>query len=218
MREEKVAFYADSLEPLRLEGILALPEGEGPYRPCILCHPHPIGGGSMHVALLKAISDRLAQGGWAVLRFNFRGVGESEGVSTGGIREIEDIEGAWRFLADRGDMDLSQLSLAGWSFGSWVGLRWAVEKGRCRRVAVIGPPMVGFDFFHFLEGKAAPFPFETLIICGDRDQFSDPGKVADLAARLGAETCFLPGADHFLFGREREVAEVLYGKWSGGGV
>jgi hypothetical protein len=214
VKEEKVAFYADSLEPIRLEGILARPGNGGPFRPCILCHPHPIGGGSMHVPLLKAISDRLVRGGWAVLRFNFRGVGESEGVSSGGIREVEDVEGAWRYLAEREDMDLSELSLAGWSFGSWVGLRWAVERKRCRRVAVIGPPMVGFDFFHFLEGKDAPFPFRALVICGDRDQFSDPGKVADLAGRLGAETRFLAGADHFLFGREQEVAEILFESWS----
>ncbi len=216
MKEEKVAFYSDSLEHIRLEGMLALPDQAGPYRPCILCHPHPIGGGSMHVALLKAISDRLSSGGWACLRFNFRGVGESEGVSTGGIKEHEDIEGAWRFLAERDDMNLSELSLAGWSFGSWVGLRWAVEKGRCRRVALIGPPMVGFDFFHFLEGKKPPFPFEAIIICGDRDQFNDPAKVGDLADRLGAEVRFIPGADHFLFGREREVAEILFREWSEG--
>jgi alpha/beta superfamily hydrolase len=117
MSREEVYFYAESLEPIRLEGILELPEERTRPPACILCHPHPIGGGSMSVPLLEIMSEVLAESGWACLRFNFRGVGRSGGVSTGGIREVEDIEGAWTWLREREDIDADDLSVAGWSFG-----------------------------------------------------------------------------------------------------
>ncbi len=213
MRSERVAFYADSVEHLRLEGVLEVPEGRGPFPACILCHPHPIGGGSMHVPLLRVIADTLAKEGWACLRFNFRGVGESAGESSGGLRETEDVEGAYLFLSQREEVDVADLSLAGWSFGSWVGLRWAVRSGRCRRIALVSPPMVGFDFFYFLENGEVTLPPEVLVIAGERDQFAPREKLEELAARLGGELHLLPGADHFLFGREGEVAGVIASRW-----
>lgn len=214
MRAERVYFYADSLEPVRLEGILEMPEDRLRPPVCILCHPHPIGGGSMHVPLLETMSDVLSARGWACLRFNFRGVGRSGGVSTGGLREVEDVEGAYNFLHERDDVDAEDISLAGWSFGSWVGLWWAVKGGRCRRAALVGPPMVGFDFFTFLEREDAAIPEECLLVAGDRDQFSDADKLRRLAERMGADLHVLPGADHFLLGREREVAEIVADHWA----
>ena len=127
------AVYADCVEPIRLEGILEMPEKPEPPPACILCHPHPIGGGSMYVPLLEVMARRLAESGWACLRFNFRGVGLSSGVPTGGLCEVEDVEGAYRFLADREDVDCGELALAGWSFGAWIGLRWAVGSGNVSR-------------------------------------------------------------------------------------
>lgn len=169
----------------------------------------------MHVPLLRVIAGTLVREGWACLRFNFRGVGDSAGEPTGGLRETEDVEGAYRFLAQRGEVDAGDLSLAGWSFGSWVGLRWAVKGGRCRRVALVSPPMVGFDFFHFLESGEVSLPPEILVVAGERDQFASPDKLKELASRLGAELHLLPGADHFLFGREQEVAEAIAAGWKG---
>jgi hypothetical protein len=215
MEKEKIYFYSESVEPLRLEGVLHKPAGERPPV-CILCHPHPMGGGSMHVPLIVVLSEVLASRGWACLRFNFRGVGESAGRSTGGVEEVEDVEGAYRWLMDRGDVDAGDLSLAGWSFGAWVGLRWAVKAGVCRRVALVSPPLVGFDFFHFLDEEGVKLPPDRLIVCGERDQFADLGKVKELAAGMGARLHVIKGADHFLFGREREVAEAVADHWEKG--
>lgn len=213
MIREEVAFYADSAEHIRLEGILEVPDGEGPHPACILCHPHPLGGGSMHVSLLQVMAQTLCARGWACLRFNFRGVGRSTGESSGGLREPEDIQGAFRFLQEREEVDTDDLSLAGWSFGSWVGLRWAVEGGPCRRLALVSPPMVGFDFFHFLEGKEEAVPPDVLVVAGSRDQFAGEDKLRELAARLGGKLVLLEGADHFLFGHEARVAEAIANHW-----
>ena len=215
MRGEKVSFYADSLEPIRLEGILDLPSGEGRHPACILCHPHPLGGGSMYVPLLETMALVLAGRGRACLRFNFRGVGGSGGESSGGLRETEDVEGAFRLLQEREEIDLADLALAGWSFGSWVGLRWAAYSGRCRRVALVSPVLVGFDFFSFLDSEEAALPGDCLIVSGSRDQFSDRVGLEELARRMGAELRILEGADHFLFGRELEIAEVVAERWCG---
>jgi alpha/beta superfamily hydrolase len=213
MREEKVAFYADNVAPIRLEGILNLPD-EARYPPtCILCHPHPIGGGSMFVPLLETMAATLTGRGWACLRFNFRGVGGSSGETTGGIHETEDVQGAFMWLREREDLDTVNLALAGWSFGAWVGLRWAVQGGHCRRVALVNPPLVGFDFFYFLDSGEVFTPEDTLIISGDKDQFADAPRLDELSGRLGAELVIIPGADHFLFGREREVADIVAGHW-----
>ena len=214
MREEGVSFYADSLEPIRLEGILGLPDEPGRPPTCILCHPHPMGGGSMHVPLLETVARVLAGGGWACLRFNFRGVGRSSGESSGGLRETEDVEGAYQWLRERDDLDAGDLALAGWSFGAWVGLRWAVRGGGCRRIALVSPPLTGFDFFGFLDSGGVVLPEDSLIVCGERDQFSDRARLQELAARIGAELLILPGADHFLFGRELEIAEIIADHWS----
>lgn len=207
LMEESVEFYAESNEPIRLEGVLHAPASGATDAPfVILCHPHPIGGGSMDVGLIAILAQHLAAAGFRAFRFNFRGVGRSSGTSTGGVRETEDIQGVMRWLEERGGTPPSSVMLAGWSFGSWVGLRWAVETGIPSRIALVNPPLVGFDFFCFLA-EDTPHPvMEKLIVHGERDQFSSREKIDELAGRLGAKTVTLAGTDHFLFGREEEVA------------
>lgn len=213
MPVERVNFYSQSLLPIRLEGILDLPEGDPPYPGCIICHPHPIGGGSMDVPLLATVARVLSAAGWACLRFNFRGVGRSSGESTGGINEVEDVEGADRWLREREDIDGEDVSLAGWSFGAWVGLRRAIEKGDYRRLALISPPLIGFDFFSFLGEQPLSLSTEVFIVSGEKDQFSTTERLRELAGKLHAELYTIAGGDHFLFGRENEVAESIVRHW-----
>jgi alpha/beta superfamily hydrolase len=214
VHRERVDFYAGGMEQIRLEGILEKPDGVESSPACILCHPHPMGGGSMYVPLLETVAQVLVENGWACLRFNFRGVGRSGGESSGGRLEIEDIDGAFMMLREREDICTDVVALAGWSFGSWVGLRWAVKEKACRRVALISPPMVGFDFFQFLDSSEIAIPGDSLIVCGSRDQFSDAEKLGRLADKLGAELRLVEGADHFLFGHESEIAGIIASHWN----
>ena len=89
-----------------------------------------------------------------------------------------------------------------------------MSSGSCRKIALVSPPLVGFDFFHYLDSDDVHLPEQPLIISGERDQFSDTGKLEELAQRLGAELSILPGADHFLFGREGEIADIVASHWS----
>lgn len=208
--EKPVFFYAESEEPIRLEGVLHLPGSPGIEAPlAILCHPHPIAGGCMDVPLLLVLARRLAASGVATLRFNFRGVGRSSGISTGGVRETEDIQGIMRWIGEQEDLRVKDIFLAGWSFGSWVGLRWALASGVPSRIALISPPTVGFDFFYFLKESRVGSDSKILILHGEHDQFVDERKVEELVQGLGAERKILSGADHFLFGREEEVASAV---------
>ncbi|MDY6795310.1 MAG: alpha/beta family hydrolase [Actinomycetota bacterium] len=213
MHQERVSFYAESIRPIRLEGLLDMPDDADKHDACILCHPHPIGGGCMQVPLLETLARVLSAKGLACLRFNFRGVGGSSGQPSGGAEETEDVEGAFQWLRGRKDLSVERLGLAGWSFGAWVGLNWATSGDACGRIALINPPLVGFDFFHFLDGGEAHLPERALIVGGQRDQFADSDKLEELASRLGAELHILEGADHFLFGREAEVAEIVARYW-----
>lgn len=218
MRRETIHFYAESVEPIRLEGILGLPDAAEGCPAAILCHPHPIGGGSMHVPLLEVMERALVGTGRACIRFNFRGVGGSAGRPSGGLEESEDVEGAYRWLLERGTLDMDDIGVAGWSFGAWVGLKWAAESGAARRIALVSPVTVGFDFYDFLESGEIDLPEDSLIICGDRDQFTNEVRLRELAERIGAELRLLEGADHFLFGRESEIAELVADRWDKGRI
>ncbi len=209
MNEERVWFPSSSKQPLNLEGVLCVPDTAGASpAPALLCHPHPMGGGSMDVGLLIAMESALTAAGIATLRFNFRGVGRSEGVSVDGALETEDVEGAYRFLVSRPEVDASRLMLAGWSFGSWVGFRWALTNGKVERIVLVSPPTALYDFFESLPAGNPPNVPPALIIAGDHDQFAGPAELSRLASLAGAELALLPGVDHFLFGHEREIASL----------
>ncbi|MCJ7726458.1 MAG: alpha/beta fold hydrolase, partial [Acidimicrobiia bacterium] len=123
---------------LDLEAVWDLPE-QTPHAAVVLCHPHPLMGGSMDAPLIRGIAGHLAAAGFAVLRFNFRGVGRSEGGWSGGTAEIEDIATAVA-AADDANGGLPQM-IAGWSFGAHTALRWQVRAGDTRPYAGIAPPV-----------------------------------------------------------------------------
>ncbi len=121
MSTDEVTF--ESSDGLTLEAILDDPDE--PRAALVLCHPHPKMGGTMNAPLLAALTARMTGDGWTVLRFNFRGIGKSEGDATTGIDEVQDAKGAIAYMRHR-TPDLP-LAIAGWSFGAAVAIRTAAE-------------------------------------------------------------------------------------------
>lgn len=166
----------------------------------MVCHPHPEYGGDMHNPVVLAAAGACVAAGWAALRFNFAGVGASGGGFSGGGEEVRDVEAAVAAL--RGLLPEGvPLAIAGYSFGAWAGTRAACDVADLRRVIAIAPPLAFLDWT-FAASLRAPLS----VIVGDRDQFCPLDRLADLAA---AEVVVLAGADHFLAGRDAEVAAAI---------
>lgn len=190
-----------SSDGIPLEGSLREPRAS-PVGVALLLHPHPAFGGTMDVWLLPTIAHRLAADGWVVLRINFRGVGGSGGQQTGGRREHADAEGALAWLTDRWPVLPS--AVVGWSFGAMIGLRlgsavdhWVGIAPPTRHVAEVP-----------LEGPIVPdlLPPQRTVIVGAHDQFFPPDTIPLLHPHA---THVLADADHFLFDRDPEVAELV---------
>jgi alpha/beta superfamily hydrolase len=142
--EESVTLLGLSGEPSLEARISASPEAD---RAVVLCHPHPLYGGTMHSAVIVAIARLLADKGGervATLRFNYRGVGASEGRYGEGLGEVMDARAALRALAARAPR--AKVTMCGYSFGTWVGLRAAAIEGNVERVALVAPAVRIFSF------------------------------------------------------------------------
>jgi alpha/beta superfamily hydrolase len=180
---------------------------DGAKRAVVLCHPHPLYGGTMHSAVVLAIAKLLAEkGGDAVahLRFNYRGVGTSEGRYGEGLGEIEDARAAVRAMRARAPR--AKLTVCGYSFGTFVGLRAAVLEGGVERVALVAPAV---RIFHFVKDDGAAFQGRLSIFVGDDDEFCDVAEAEELARDLGARLTVFPGADHYFLKSRRKLAESV---------
>jgi len=132
----------------RLEAIYQEASVPAARRAAVVCHPHPVYGGTMHTKVVHRAARALAAAGHHVIRFNFRGVGASEGTYDEGRGEREDVRAALAHL--RSLHPGLPVTIAGFSFGSWVGLRVACEEGGVDALIGIAPPANLFDF-SFLE-------------------------------------------------------------------
>ena len=122
-----------------LEGVFERPKGEAPVPAVVVCHPHPLYGGDMHNNVVAVICQALAQVSIATLRFNFRGVGRSEGSHEEGIGEQDDVRGALDFLQSSQGVDRGRLGLAGYSFGTKVAAPVALRETRVGALALVSP-------------------------------------------------------------------------------
>lgn len=215
MNETEVSFACErETGPIVLEGRLNLPDSNTPAPGVVLCHPHPMGGGDMDVPLLALISQALCLLGAAVLRFNFAGVGMSRGVFTDGALEPCDVQAAFRYLQSRTEVDGESISLVGWSFGSWMALVSLVEGPGlpASSLVAVAPPLVGCDWGD-VAGELAKSPVVRHYIVGDRDRFCPVAALKEFTSAISSpdveNISVLPGADHFLFGREQEVARLV---------
>lgn len=202
-----------SSDGLLLEGVLDVPEAAAPSAAVVLCHPHPKMGGTMNAPLLLALRDELVRRDWAVLRFNFRGVGASEGEPSAGLAETADAQGALE-LVEQCFQGLPS-ALAGWSFGGAVALRTVLLHPGSRACATIAPAVV--ERPGRLAGGPSPesFAFEnpTLVVCGSNDDQVSPEACRAWAETAGATFVELRGANHFFWAKydvlTRTVADFL---------
>ena len=140
IKKTRLFFTSRGEEAIQLEGILHHPDGKN-LPAAVICHPHSLYGGSMDVPMVVSIARTLAERGVIALRFNFRGVGRSEGEFGKGVAELNDVAGAVGLLVREEGVDQGRLYLVGYSFGAWVGLRHAERDARIQGVVAIGLPM-----------------------------------------------------------------------------
>ncbi len=172
---------------------------EGADTAVVFCHPHPSYGGTMTAPLMNGVADRLAERGFRVLRFNFRGVGASQGEHDGGEAEIDDVAAA----VEAAERSHGSVALCGWSFGGAMALRWMARTGRGVPFAGIAPPP-----------PLCPPPSRIpegpkLIVLGDREQVIDAEALRSYAAEIRARLEILTGSDHFFVFRHRQVGDLV---------
>jgi uncharacterized protein len=197
--EESVRFASRSLT---LEGRAVLPPGAA--RATIVCHPHPQYGGDMDSSVVRAVTEALAARGVATLRFNFRGVGASEGSYGGGPGEVDDARAAIAWLRERSPQ--ATLCLGGYSFGAVVALLAGHDGAEVDRLFAIALPVSMFEAEPIAGSRKV-----KLFVAGDRDAYCPLPALEALLERLAGENQLarLAGADHFLIGHEERVAEAV---------
>ena len=182
---------------------MAIPEGAGPFPAVIVCHPHPLYGGSMDNNVVCNLSETLTQASLASFKFNFRGVGGSQGEFDQGIGEREDVEAAISFISTVKEVDSKRIGLAGYSAGAGFALPVGFNDARIKALAAVSPPLPMFDF-DFL--KSCPKP--KLFISGSRDNLIPTAQFLEFCQNLPEpkECESIEGADHFWWGYESSLS------------
>ena len=195
----------------KLEAVLWTPAGGiAPRFAAVVCHPHPLFGGTLHNKVVYQAAKALDARRGAVLRFNFRGAGLSEGKHDRGQGEQGDVASGLEYLAET--FPGLPLVLAGFSFGCWVGLRVGCKDARVKRLIGIGAPVNSSDF-SYLDSCEKP----KLFVHGEKDEFGDAFRLLKLVERLPGEKelVVVAGVDHFFKGRVEELGETIR-EWMNG--
>lgn len=203
MKEEKVSIPCGSIQ---LEGLINIPEALSIRGGVVFCHPHPQYGGDMYNLVIHTAVDAASQEGLSTLRFNFRGVGESEGFYGEGIGEREDVEAAVEYFHSKLKDGYRSLILLGYSFGACASLPIVVQDERIVGMVAIAPPLELYDFELLKECKK-----KKLFIAGDRDLFC-PASLLEERYQLLEEPkslAVIPGADHFFFSHTHQLTQPL---------
>jgi hypothetical protein len=196
----------------RLEALLNAGAPDATHA-ALVCHPHPLFGGTLHNKVVFHTMKALNSFGFPVLRFNFRGTGLSEGEHDYGKGEVEDVQTAIDWLDNEYHLPLI---FAGFSFGAAIGLRAACADARVRAVIGLGvpvAPVAGSDedprvyTFEYLHECTKP----KLFVSGARDQFGPKAKVEALVASIPEpkKLVTIEGADHFFEGRLHELRHAI---------
>lgn len=186
-----------------LEALASCPDGPPTAAVAVICHPHPLHGGTMQNKVVHYLARTLSELGLRTVRFNFRGVGASAGDYAHGSGEQRDLRAVLNWVRERAPDD--EIWLAGFSFGSYVALREAAEGG-VQRLITVAPPVASFDF-NVLKTPACPW----LLLQGEADEVVSAQEVLRWAHAVipRPEIVALPGVDHFFHRRLNVLREVL---------
>ncbi len=191
----------------RLEALLNAGSSNATHS-AIVCHPHPLYGGTLHNKVVFHAMKALNSFGFPVLRFNFRGTGLSEGEHAHGRGEVEDVRAALDWLEQEFTLPVI---FAGFSFGAAVGLRTAYDDDRVSALIALGLPAVAVEDrvydFEFLRTCTKP----KLFVSGSRDQFAPAGKLEALVNTFAGpkKLIRIEAGDHFFEGRLKEMREAI---------
>jgi uncharacterized protein len=191
----------------RLEALIEAPAHGPPLLAAVVCHPHPLFGGTLDNKVVHSVARVLLRRGAATLRFNFRGVGASTGTHDGGAGETDDTLAAVAAARDR--WPNLPLVLAGFSFGAAVAIR-AAHRARPAWLISVAPAV---DRVPLADFAAPECPW--LIVQGDADDVVSAEFVRQWCAAQagGAKLCILPGVGHFFHGRLHELQDCLLAQW-----
>jgi alpha/beta superfamily hydrolase len=186
------------------EGVFVRPD-EIPRAPGLaVCHPHPLHGGDMENNVVRGLAQAFGAAGFAVLRFNFRGVGRSTGHYGEGIGEQDDAKAALAWLAAQPRIDTERLFLAGYSFGARVTLAVASTDPRVRGFIAVAPPALRGEWPSLADSYGP-----KIFLCGEHDPVAPPEVLVGLVNRLPEPRRLVVFADtdHFFVGQERTLAQ-----------
>jgi alpha/beta superfamily hydrolase len=189
-------------EDYEIEGLLnKRDENKG----VVVTHPHPLYGGDMYNLVVETIVHVYNIKGYSTLKFNFRGVGKSQGQYDNGVGEQKDVLAALSFLADMG---MERIDLAGYSFGAWVNAHAVVQGDSVvENMAMVSPP-VGFMDFHAISAMNVL----RFVITGSRDDIAPADAVKKMLPTWNPDARFeiVDGADHFYGGYLGQLESVLF--------
>jgi uncharacterized protein len=175
----------------------------------LVLHPHPLYGGTMNNKIVYRLYHIFAQNGFSVLRFNFRGIGKSQGTYDEGVGELTDAATALDWLQAQ-NPDAPTCWIGGFSFGAWISLQLLMRRPEIEGFVAVSPPANLYDF-SFL----APCPSAGLITQGDKDDVVSEEMVSKLASKLATnqatpvEYKVVNGADHYYRGVEDEMGNTV---------
>jgi alpha/beta superfamily hydrolase len=195
--EALITFQSQSylLEGLLHEGS----EAEG----VVIAHPHPLYGGDMYNTIVESITAVYQSKGYTTLRFNFRGVGNSQGFYAKGVGEQNDTIAAVDYLKELG---VQSPNLAGYSFGAWVNAFVAHQEHSLRNTIMVSPPVAVIDF-----SSIGHIPSLKLVVSGSRDEYAPGDQIKAMLTDLNASAHLeiIHGADHFYGGHLETLKSVL---------
>jgi uncharacterized protein len=195
--EERVAFYSGNYQ---LEGFLDFQSAE---QGVIVTHPHPLYGGDMSNMVVELIIATYRSIGFTTLRFNFRGVGGSQGSYSDGVGEAKDVCAAAEYLKAQ---KILKVSLAGYSFGAWVNASVKCDDMVFENMVMVSPPVAFMDF-----KPVRPIDSLRLVVSGSLDEIAPPGQIEKFIPfwNPSAKLEIIDGADHFYWDHFKTLDKVI---------